>query len=244
MTDKKLLILGDNHLAYFTHALRSGLFYDWQHDTCEVPGATIIGQRNPNAPVNALNRFKRFLAPQDRNATIVIQLGEVDCGFVMWYRAQHNDEPVLDQLRASLVAYFDFLHDLTRAGFSDIVITGATLPAIRDGVDWGTTGNKRREVTATLAERTALTINFNNLLQAGAEKNGWRYLDITGEVLDPATKTVRQSYLSAAPLDGLLHREKAGILWGKTLYSFLAGNPQETDAASLLFGGSYQAGGR
>ena len=234
--NKKILILGDTHAIPFKYAMESILFQGWQHAMCSVRGAAIDGLRNPNGPVNALDIFKTFLADKDRNSTVVIQLGEVDCGFLFWYRAQHFDEPVPDQLRASILGYVNFVGQLKHAGFSDIVVTGAVLPAIQDGVNWGASTNKRRDVAAPLAERTALTLTYNSMLKSLAESSGVRYLDITDDLLDPLTKTVRKTYLGPDPHAAHLQHQPVSALWAKKLYMLLAIDNTVTDAATAIYG--------
>jgi hypothetical protein len=224
MMHSNFLLLGDGHIAYFPRALQIAGFLGWQYQTCEVPGATSAALRNPNSAVNAFSRYRDFLRDKSRQATVILQLGETDCGFVMWYRAQRHNETIADQLRVSMAAYLGFLHEIRYMGFIDIVITGATLPAIQDGHDWGESNDKRREVIATLAERTKLTLDYNKALQGHARELGLRYLDITGDLIDPATKTVQTRYINADSNDPQLDYQSLGMLWAEKMRALAASN--------------------
>ncbi|HWT98412.1 MAG TPA: hypothetical protein VN229_12385, partial [Terriglobales bacterium] len=177
------LFVGDSHIGYFRQAVQMIGLLPWQYQFCEVGGATAVGMRNPNSATNALQIFRHFLQDKSRQSTIVLQLGEVDCGFVIWYRARKYEEAMQDQLRESIAAYLGFVFELQHAGFRDVVVTGATLPTIQDGQDWGSVANKRREVTASLEQRTRLTLDYNRVLQTKSRDFGLHYLDITADLL-------------------------------------------------------------
>lgn len=83
-------IVGDSHLRGIRRAAERGLIKRGCVFT-QVPGATAVGLRNPNSTTNALETFRAALLPR-RNVIPVIHLGEVDCGFVIWYRAEKYGE--------------------------------------------------------------------------------------------------------------------------------------------------------
>lgn len=214
LVHSNFLVLGDSHIAYFRQAMQMIGLLPWQYQFCEAGVATGIGT---GAPTNAFETFRRFLRDLSRQSTLILQLGEAVCSFVIWYRAKLYNETVTDQLRASISAYIAFIHELRGQGFLDIVITGATLPTIRDGETVGAAAAMRREVTATLAERTKLTLDYNKALQNNAKELGLRYLDISADLLDPATKTIRAEYRNADPCDHHLDYQAAGALWAGKL---------------------------
>lgn len=216
------LFLGDSHIAYFRQAMQLLGFLSWQYQFCEAGVATGIDNGGRQSATNAFETFHRFLRDKNRQSTVVLQLGEAVCSFVIWHRAMLYGEAVSDQLRASISAYVTFIHDIRRAGFIDIVITGATLPTIREGEVAGAAAAMRREVTATLAERTKLTLDYNRALQTNARELGLRYLDISADLIDPATKTVRSAYLNPDPCDHHLDYNAAGQLWADRLRLMIA----------------------
>ncbi len=75
--------------------------------TFAVGGATAVGIRNPNSTTNSVEAFRRALIPPPPGAIPVLQMGEVDCGFVICYRAEKYGESVEAQMQASVDAYFE-----------------------------------------------------------------------------------------------------------------------------------------
>jgi len=74
----------------------------------------------------------------------------------------------------AIASYSRFLSELNRN--FEVVCISTPLPTIQDGNDWGDIANARREVTASQAERTALTLEFNRIMQTYCTQNGIRYI--------------------------------------------------------------------
>lgn len=216
MVEQHWHIVGDSHIAPFRWASERGLV----NSPClftEVGGATAVGLRNPNSLTDAISIFKEVLLPMREGARPVIQLGEVDCGFVIWYRAQKYGEGIDAQLEQSIAAYLEFVDELISNGYTTIVISGATLPTIRDGQDFGEIANARREVTATLLQRTKLTLYYNEKLRAAAQYRRLPFIDITGKVLDQDTQVVAEYFRYPNPSDHHLDPQKVSALWATEL---------------------------
>ncbi|AWN47109.1 hypothetical protein DK419_12955 [Methylobacterium terrae] len=173
--------------------------------------------RNPNSQTHALEIFSSHLMPARPDAIPVLQLGEVDCGFVIWWRADKLGEGVEAQLYASINAHLGYVDQLIASGYSQVVLTGAVPPTIQDGQDWGEIANMRREVTTSIAERTELTHRYNALLKNGAQNRNCPFVDITPALLDPATGVLADHYRSDDPNDHHLHSARAGKLWAEAL---------------------------
>jgi hypothetical protein len=216
-----LVFIGDSHANYFRHAAAQGYFGRRRVGCCAVAGATAVGLRNPNAKTNALARLSAYLRKWPPRSVIVIQLGEVDCGFVIWYRDRKYRDGVETQLEESIAAYFAFVDATMARGHRRIVVTGASMPTIEDGQDWGEVANARREVTASLQDRVALTRRYNERLRAEAARRGLPFIDISDEVLDPATGTVRHAFRNANPLDHHLDWDRAARSWAARLNAVL-----------------------
>ena len=71
---------------------------------------------------------------------------------------------------------------------------------------------------------------------AGGIARGVRYLDITDDLLDPLTKTVRKTYLGPDPHAAHLQHQPVSALWAKKLYMLLAIDNTVTDAATAIYG--------
>lgn len=131
----KLLFIGDSHARVFEY-IKKKSFLNYYLNIIWVGGATAQGMVNPNSKTNALQIFQEKI----KNNTykhIFIQLGEVDCGFVIWYRAKKYSETIEFQMERSLKNYFSFVKWLMENKCKSIILTGAILPTIKDGVDWG-----------------------------------------------------------------------------------------------------------
>ena len=79
----QLLALGDSHLDALKYAADLGVLSVRSSCFLIVPGATVVGLRNPNSLTDAVNIFRTSLFNQPVNSHVIIHLGEVDCGFVI-----------------------------------------------------------------------------------------------------------------------------------------------------------------
>ena len=103
---KKILILGDSHAREYFTVLKDSFSLEivW------VSGATTQGLVNPNSKTNALNIFENALLRYGFISEIcLVMLGEVDCGYLIWYRKENHQESLEFQINRSLNNYFDFL---------------------------------------------------------------------------------------------------------------------------------------
>lgn len=217
----KLLAVGDSHLEALRFAADLGLLDISETNFCIVPGATAVGLRNPNSATNALAQFQEFVARNATSSPILIHLGEVDCGFVAWWRKLKYGETVESQLLASLDAYKHFVLELRSRGFVNICITGASLPSLRDGVDFGEVANFRAEVAVSLKERTEWTLHYNrNLAHLAAELSCF-YFDIASGLLNSKEGTVSDYFRNVDPTDHHLDKAKVVALWALSCNSFL-----------------------
>jgi hypothetical protein len=176
---REILVLGDSHSPVFNHPLFNEQFPHLHFNVLTVIGATASGLENPNSTTQAYPIFKQALE-QTNAKQVLVMLGEVDTGFVIWYRAQKYRESVAAMMDKAIASYSQFLAEL-KTRF-EVVCISAPLPTIRDGNDWGDVANARREVTASQLERTALTLEFNRIMQQFCSQNAIRYL-----MLDPVS---------------------------------------------------------
>jgi hypothetical protein len=197
-----LIALGDSHVRVVADAarrpeLRAAV------SLCSVDGATAQGLRNPNSVTDARSTFERRLRGARPWQSLVFQLGEVDCGFVIWYRAEKHGEPVAAQLARSLAAYRELLvRHLPR---HRTLVLSAPPPTIRDGQTWGSVANLRREVRASQRRRTDLTLEYNAMLAGTCAEIGARFVDVTTPTVDPRTALVREDFRHPDPTEHHLH---------------------------------------
>lgn len=201
--------VGDSHIRYFTWAANHRIWFNTRFSFFQVPGATAMGMANPNSRTNALNSFSEYLAQAGRRECLLFSLGEVDCGFVIWYRARKYGESVQEQLARSFGNYVDFVDGVVRRYGARIIISSVPLPTIRDGQDWGEVANLRKEVKASLKERTRLTLIYNDMLKSYCTRAGHHFLDYTSPTMDLQTGVVAERFLERNPLDH--HLDSASV---------------------------------
>jgi hypothetical protein len=160
LPSKKILVLGESHAFVFAHSSRFKTTfnnYDW--DVLAVMGATISGLDNPNSKTKALPKFKEKLEDGYRDKVIVL-LGEVDLGFVIWHRAEKYGGSPMDFCNQAIRNYQLFLKEVEQKT-GEIIVISAPLPTIPDDAISGEVANLRKSIKATQFERTSLTKYFN-----------------------------------------------------------------------------------
>lgn len=166
---KEILVLGDSHTPVFHHPAFHADFPELYFNVVTVIGATASGLENPNTKTQAYPIFKEALK-HSAAKKVIVMLGEVDTGFVIWYRAQKYQESVAAMADKAIASYSRFLLEVAeRFG---VVCISTPLPTIQDGNDWGEVANARKEVSATQIERTNLTLQFNRQMQAFCMQHG------------------------------------------------------------------------
>jgi hypothetical protein len=178
----EILVFGDSHAQVFYHRrikeCMDGCFFN----IYKVGGATASGLANPNSKTRAYQVYRRALE-NSRARAVVVLLGEVDTGFVIWYRAQKYNEPIRAMLDLTLETYSKFLLEIKKQGLGVVVIS-APLPTIQDGNDWGDIAKARREVKASLRDRTDLTLEFNRRVHAFCVQNNLIFVNLDPHCLD------------------------------------------------------------
>jgi hypothetical protein len=124
-------------------------------------------------------------------------LGEVDTGFVIWYRSQTKQISVEESLNLTIDIYTRFIAHINR---SRKLIVSTPLPTIKNRQDWGEIANYRKEVTATQFERTRLTIEFNSRVRQFCCANNIQYLSLDKQALG-ANGLLKDEFYSRDPLD-------------------------------------------
>jgi hypothetical protein len=200
-TGKQILhCFGDSHVAVFREVAHlRALRRTWLH-VLPVRGATALGLANPNSKTNSLQLFREVIDTLPPDRPLLFMLGEVDCGFLIWYRAQHKGLSVDGEFDTSFRNYVGFLEALLQEGRMRLVIATVPPPTIRDGQQ-GAVANARREVSASLHDRTALTRAYNARLRTWATAHQCHFLDYEGELIDPVTGKVKEELRHADEAD-------------------------------------------
>ncbi|MDO6782694.1 hypothetical protein Q4583_01105 [Neptunomonas phycophila] len=194
----EILVLGDSHVSVFKRRYLRGWFPDFFFNVISVGGATISGIENPNSRTKAMPIFEKALA-QTKSKTVILCLGEVDTGFVIWLKAQRDLVSVNEALNETVEKYEKFISRLME-NFNVICIS-TPLPTIQDGVAFGDVADARKEVKATLKERTELTLDFNKKIKNYCERKNITNLFLDYEFLDNEKGVVNNRFLHADPRD-------------------------------------------
>ena len=170
---EEVLVLGDSHAKVFRNRKFAAGFRGHFFNVVSVPGATVSGLKNPNAKTQALPILRDGLR-KSAAATTIVLLGEVDTGFVIWYRAEKYRTPAAVMADRALENYQALVLEISQK--SRVICISTPLPTIQDGSDWGDVANARKVVSASQRERTALTLQFNRHMQQFCEGRGFTYL--------------------------------------------------------------------
>ena len=195
---KRIKVLGDSHVQAFN--AYSG--NDYKFDVKIVHGATARGSINPNTKTNALNIFKDHLK-NEKLDKIIICLGEVDCGYLIWYKQKIEGLDPIEQMEESLRRLKQFVQNeiATIYNVNDIILLGSIPPTIKDNTDKRFLAGARSEVDASLNERMELTRIYNIEMQKMCLEMGWKCIDVFDEVIDSNTSYIKEKYLNQNPSD-------------------------------------------
>lgn len=175
------LVLGDSHAAVFKkinlQRCRGGI------RVVSVSGATASGIKNPNSNTNALEIFKRQIESK-KWKRILFYLGEVDAGFVIWFRAEKYGLSIEESTQEALKNYLSVISYAKSISNAKIAVISIPWPTIRDGHQMGEVANLRSKVKASHSERKSLTLGFNSVLLESSVTLGFEYINMDKDVCD------------------------------------------------------------
>ncbi|WP_136987705.1 hypothetical protein [Synechococcus sp. UW69] len=215
---KKILLLGDSHAHVFKLVERSMSKLMISH--CIVTGSSAQGAVNPHSKTNALAIFKDKLDKYANSHThCMTMLGEVDCGYVIWFRKTKYNDSIRSQLKRSLNNYFEFLKKEVENYFepNHILICCVVPPTIRDNTDKRFLKGARTQVTASQSERSKLTEAYNYYLKKLCTKRGYKFVNTYENLIDQVTRLPKISLLNSNPYDHHLDASKTYKYWRSSL---------------------------
>lgn len=220
---KRILVFGDSHSNVFRYCNEKTRKFKF--NVTHVRGATAQGIVNPNSQTNALNIFTESINNihnLKKINRVAVMLGEVDCGYLIWYRHKKYSIPIKDQVELCITNLFSFVENVILKHFlpNQVIILGAHLPTIKDNTDKKFLAGARSEVNASQIDRTRLTILYNALLKKRCRDHNYNYEDITKETMDLRTGIVQGKYLSERKYDHHLNKKKTYKLWLKKMEKY------------------------
>lgn len=206
--------IGDSHIQNFKYLSAEYLLPKTDMHFCVVQGATKMGLANPHSQTQAMPIFMDYLNNVSQVDYVVFCLGEVDCGFVIWCRADKRETSVQEQFELSLANYIQLIETyLETTPPANMIVCSVPLPTIPDHqLVKGEVANKGLSISATQKQRTDLTIKYNHRLNAFCKQRGIRYMDLQQETLDPQAGVVSKDFLDENSLDHHLEPVKLSHL--------------------------------
>jgi hypothetical protein len=181
----EVVVLGDSHARVFGRQPLRRL--PVRFEVVSVSGATASGLANPNSASGASSTFTTKLDQIRRRRrppkAIVVVLGEVDCGFVIWWHQQERGTPVDELLDRAITNLASLL--VQASACAPAVFVSAPLPTIADQAEFGEYANQRRSIIASQAERTELVLEFNRRAAEVCERLGVTFIDLDDRSLGP-----------------------------------------------------------
>lgn len=220
---RRVLVLGDSHSGVFEYCFDHGLLAPhWVN--CEiVAGATAVGLNNDTSASGAWRKFDQAL---DRHAdfdVVAIVLGECDCSFALWKKAERltvAPETLIAGSLSGICRLIDRIRNGSAVPARKIIVVGAILPTVDTASAAGQENLLRREIKASQAERTRLVLDFNEQLRQLAAMTGIAYFDLTAQTRDPATGLIDRRFVADAGDHHISHPASAR-LWASQLVSLL-----------------------
>ena len=210
----KILLLGDSHAHVFKLVDNAAPDFSLSH--CIVTGSSAQGAVNPDSKTNALPIFRDVLSKNAASHThCMTMLGEVDCGFVIWYRKKKYNDSIKSQLERSLNNYFQFLKQEVEKYFSseNILVCCVVPPTIQDNTDKRFLKGARTEVTATQLERAKLTETYNHYLSKICSKRKYKFVNPYAHLISRETRLAKKDFLNKNPYDHHLDHSKTFGYW-------------------------------
>jgi len=210
--------IGDSHNNIFAYIQKCGNLPELYLRCTTVMGATVFGLANPNSKTNALPIFQREIRAISRRQAISLMLGEIDCGFLVFLRAKKKGGTLESEMEESIRRYRIFLNEVKRRGVCMVFVWSVPPPTIMDNRLLGDVPNMRKEVTASIHERTRVTSLYNERLRKIVSELGFQFMDMDPHLKDPRTGLVKNELLNPDPRDHHLYPEYAAPLFVSALH--------------------------
>ncbi|MCD4756827.1 MAG: hypothetical protein K8R39_01005 [Arcobacteraceae bacterium] len=183
-------------------------------------GSTAYGLNNNNSSSQAINKFLTEVKRFKNYNTIIIQLGEVDCAYILWKKAKDYCNSARDNISISIKGYESLIRKLMIYN-KKIIITGVILPTVKNGQKNSNEVPLRDTISATQEDRTTLVLEFNEQLKLIAIKYNLDYIDITEETINKDTSLVDDKFIIKDKVDHHQSQENTSMIWVSKLRNII-----------------------
>lgn len=191
---------GDSHVKVFRRLNWSGYANDYRFRTLSIMGATAYGLGKLDSKTQSRQIFMKKLRQIPEVDYVLLMLGEIDAGFLVWYLALKKGVDERKLLMRSVENYVEFIRDV-RLLNKNVIVCSVPLPTLRDGVSIPDYMAERREISVDQRSRTSMTLMFNNQMREECKSLGVRYLSLDENSLDAETGVVIESLINTKNLD-------------------------------------------
>ena len=189
---------GDSHVKIFRIFNVKSVHFQIYFRVISVRGATAFGLDNPNSNTNALKVFSKWMRRSKKNP-VLFMLGEVDCGFLIWFKAKREKKDPRILMEEAVKRYINFLKS-EATNREVLIICSSPLPTIENYDDHGDDVSKfRKMIDVSRKGRTNLALEFNNKIKEWCESNRAIFLDLDRLSIDDVTGEVKPFLLNKDP---------------------------------------------
>lgn len=209
---KKILVISDSHGGVFEYIHDNNLLFPHYINAEIVGGATAYGLTKENSITNSFKRFINAVRKYKNFDIVLIQLGEVDCSFILWDKAKKLNKEPFEIISYSLMGYEKLLNELKNLD-KKIIITGAILPTLKDHEKADKSAGLRNTIAVTQIERTNLILEYNEQLKILAKKYNIEYIDISEKTINKSTNLIDEKYVRQSEIDHHQCFKNTSLLW-------------------------------
>jgi hypothetical protein len=175
ISKRDVFVLGDSHSRIFNSDLlkKKTPLINWKVHA--VQGATLSGLSNPSSKTGAIQVFNDLIK-KSSGRLMVFQLGEVDTGYVIWYRAERDGVDSSAAAAKALTNYKNLL--LAARAHNDVIVVSAPLPTLEDGNQKGAVQRIRASLQCSKKQRTELTCWFNKEMENWCNAHQISYINL------------------------------------------------------------------
>lgn len=193
---KVVLCVGDSHSEIFSYSKLNLEFHSTIFFSYAVNGATATGIRNPVSKTNARNKILFYLKMIPRSVNIFTSFGEVDCGFLFWYKNQKYKLKLETQVEKAFGNYVKFINYVKKIGFNSIGIYNIPLPTLDYYNPVTYKWSLRKLVKVNIENRANVTSNFNKKLKLLCKDNGYKFIDTNKTIFNRNKRRVYEKYIN------------------------------------------------